>query len=151
MPDPRNQFYDAMGGLGGRPGQVVTPPMRLPTDMAGPAPPTGPMPLVQMQGNPPQGTEDGYYGGNPRLPDIDLAQPPQSDPGALEALKASARKPPGTEGMWFVDQVEDGYAVVEDPNGNTTTMRAQPGWKEGMHVPPPKPQKARQGKRRPVP
>lgn len=82
-------------------------------------------------------------------PNIDLADPPQSDPGAMEALMASAKKPPGTEGMWFVDQVEDGIAVVEDPEGNTTTMRAQPSWKEGMHIAPPKPAQPR--KRRAVP
>src|SRR3990172_1572698 len=105
MPDPRspgNQFYDAMPGLGGRGGPPSqTPPMRLPQDMVGPSPPQGPMPLMQMQGNPLPGiTEDDYYG--PPTPEmmggIDLAQPPMGDPGAME--QRQFKVPPGKA---FVD------------------------------------------------
>lgn len=64
---------------------------------------------------------------------IDLSQPPQGDPGAM-----SARQYKVPAGKWFVDQVEDGIARVEDPEGNAMTMRAQPGWKEGMAIDPPK-------------
>lgn len=35
-------YYDAIGGLGPRPKPVPTPPFRLPTDEAGPAPPPAP-------------------------------------------------------------------------------------------------------------
>lgn len=110
-------------------------------------------PLQGMKGNPPPGSEDDYYGpptpemrkppldvlpkdlwgAGPRMDTIDLTLPPgPSDPGAMEARQYSR-----PAGKWFVDQVEDGIARVEDPDGNAMTMRAQPGWKEGMHIDPP--------------
>ena len=96
-------------------------------------------------------SEQGYYGPPTQgmmggLPNVDLAMPPESDPGAMEQRMESVRKPPGSAGKWFVDQVEGGFARVEDPQGNVQTVKAQPGWKEGMHIDPPG-----KKKRRPVP
>jgi hypothetical protein len=164
MPDPRNQFYGAMGGLGGKPGgtAVPTPPMRLPQDMAGPAPPRGPMPMgmPNMSEADAIKSEQGYYGPptpqmlrGGRLPDVDLMSPGpgQSDPGAMEERMRSVRRPPGTEGKAFIDRVEEGFAVIELPNSEETlTLPAQKGWAEGMFIDVPK-RKARPTGRRPVP
>lgn len=74
--------------------------------------------------------------GQARLPDINLADAPAGDPGALEGQMAQFKNQPSREGMVFVDRIEDGGTAVIIPHGSDSpvNVKAQPGWAEGQWV-----------------